>query len=371
MSTPKNTAALFSLAFALVFSTGAKAGLSGFTEAHPLTQEEKILDMTVPPKTILNYRELMRNNINMLAAFAREHNPDFQIIIHEGGELLTKSLWEYHLEGYEKARAHGEDTSDPSFLVRLKQTGAPDGYLPGTKAAAFRKNINGIAYNDLYCSPRKLDKNIKKTGLRLISVSRCPNIEAFDKAAALSARDNILLYAFIHPSRAFRHILRQPIINENARNIFNINEASNISLLLDDSHYDSKAQMIKDIKNSNYDILVINPLFHEKSPFSADEIHSMKFKKNGARRLVMAEQNISEAISGAYYWHSGWEIDNPSWLRRLSFANENGIITEYWHLEWQKIMAEYFKSIIMVNYDGVFFTGVNNYRYFEKLTPLE
>lgn len=371
MSIPKPFLFLSLPILALVFSTSAFAGLDGFTKAHPLTQEEKILDMTTPPYTILNYRDLMRHNINMLAEFARKHNPDFQIILHEGGELLTKSLWEYHLEGYEKARAHGIDTSDPSFLAQLKQMGITDKYTPGSKAAAFRKNINAVAYNNLYCSPRKLDREIKKTGLKLISVSRCPDINTFDKAAELSVKDDILLYAFLQPSQAFKHILNQPIINENSHNVFKVNEAANISLLIDDSTYKNKASMIKDIRNSNYDIVIINPLFHEKEPFSAEEVNSLKYKKNGARRLIIAEHNISEAVSGAYYWHTGWEIDNPSWLRRLSFANPNGIITEYWNINWQRIMSEYFKSIVMINYDGAFFTGVNNFRYFEKLTPLE
>lgn len=371
MSIRKSVLTLIGLAAALAFSASASAGLYGFTDAHPLTQEEKILDMDFPPETILNYRDLMRNNINMLADFAHEHNPDFQIILHEGGELLAKGLWEYHLEGYEKARAHGIDTSDPSFLAELKQLGVTSKYMPGTRAAAFRQNINAVAYNDLYCTPRKLDREIKDTGLKLIAVSRCPNAKAFDKAAELSVKDGVLLYAFLQPNKAFRHIRRQPIINENARNIFRVNEAANISLLIDDSAYPDKAAMIKDIRNSNYDIVVINPLFHEKEPFSANEVNSLKYKKNGARRLIVAEQNISEATSDAYYWHQDWEIDNPSWLRRLSFANKNGIITEYWNINWQRIMSEYFKSIVMINYDGVFFTGVNNFRYFEKLTPLE
>lgn len=356
---------------ALTYSVSALAGLYGFTEPHPLTQEEKILDMEVAPETILNYRDLMRNNISMLSDYARDFNPNFQIILHEGGDLLSKSLWEYHLEGYERARAQGINTSDPSFLASLKQMGITSPYNPGTRAAAFRKHINAVAYNDLYCTPRKLDKELQETGLSFLAISHCPNLASYGKAAELSVKDKLLFYGFIHPDQAFRHLAKQPIINENARNIFKVDEAENFSLLLEDKGYKSKAEMLEEIRNSNYDILIVNPLFHDKVPFTAEEVNAMKYKKNGARRLILAEQNISEATSGAYYWQDEWEIGKPSWLRRLSFANENGIITEYWHRDWQKVMAEHFKSIIMTNYDGVFMTGVNNYRYFEKLTPLE
>ena len=47
------------------------------------------------------------------------------------------------------------------------------------------------------------------------------------------------------------------------------------------------------------------------------------------------------------------------------------IITKYWHPEWKKIISRYFKDIINEGFDGVFFTGIENYKYFEDQTPLE
>lgn len=63
---------------ALVISSGASAGLYGFDEAHPYTVEEQILEMEVPPKTILNYRDKMRDNVISLSEYAKSRRPDFQ-----------------------------------------------------------------------------------------------------------------------------------------------------------------------------------------------------------------------------------------------------------------------------------------------------
>ena len=371
MLTPKTIFPAFYFTLALVFSTSALAGLYGFGEANPLTQEEKILDMDVPPLNIPNYRRLMRDNIQTLIRYAKAQKPDFQVMLHEGGELLYKSLWEYHLEGYQKARSQGHDVSDPSFLARLNQT-VPEAYNPEHNfIPSFYKSIDAVAFNNLYCSPRRLDDFFKNPRLKIAAISQCPSLKAYEKAAALSVADNILFYGFLKPSQAFKHIAGQPVINENARNIFKISDASNISLLLDDSDFSSKDAMIKDIRNSNFDIIVINPLFHGQTPFSPEEVSALRFKKNGARRLILAEQNISEADMSAYYWHDGWEIGSPAWLRRFSFTNAGSLITEYWNPEWQNIISRHFKGIVLSNYDGVFFTGTENHRYFEKMTPLE
>mgnify|MGYP000168854497 CR=1 FL=1 len=69
---------------ALAFSASAYAGLYGFTSANPYTYEEQILDIKVAPKTIVNYRKAMRDNVVALAEFAKAENKDFEIIAHEG-----------------------------------------------------------------------------------------------------------------------------------------------------------------------------------------------------------------------------------------------------------------------------------------------
>lgn len=362
---------IISVFTALVLSTSANAGLHGFDKQNPYTYEEEILNIDVAPEYIVNYREQMRNNINILAKYAKYKNTNFQIIVHGCEELLNKSLWEYHLEGYNEAHKKGINANDPSFLFKLKHLDPEKEPIVGTSASHYIKNIDAIALNNHFCNPQPINRMILEENIRLISIDSCRDSKTYDSAIEKSIETNNLIYAFIKPETAFKQILKQPIIKENAKNINNVQEAQNISFLIDDSAYNDKNKFIEDIRNSNYDIVVINPLFHNNQAFTKDEVDSLKFKKNGTRRQIIAKFNISEVKDGDYYWNNEWKIGNPTWLRRLSFVEKNGVITEYWQDEWKKIMGKHFRSIVDSNYDGALLTGIENHHYFEKRTPLE
>lgn len=364
----KFTAALLG---ALVIGSDASAGLYGFDEAHPYSVEEQILNMVVPPKTILNYRDKMRDNVISLSEYAKSRQPDFQIIAHEGQNLLNKSLWEYHLDGYNEARKKGIDTSDPSFLTNLKQQSPEFEPVIGGRAARYLRSLDGIAVNNHYCQQIQISPTIEENNLPLISIDHCPNGAAFDDALIDSGKDQTRLYAFMKPDQAFRKIRKQPIIKENADNIFTVREAKNISFLLNDKAYADKNELIEAIRDSNYDIVVIEPYFHQTEPYTIDEINSLKYKKNGAKRLIIARFSVSEAKDTGFYWKNEWKIGNPQWLKRASFVEPNGAVTEYWNRDWLDIMSRYFKGIVDTGFDGAFLTGIENHRYFEKLTPLE
>ncbi len=354
---------------ALATSASAADGLYGFTFANPYTYEEQILDFKVAPKTIINYREAMRENIIALEEFAKAENKNFELIAHEGEELLHKSLWEYHLDGYNEARKKGLNADDPVFLAHLKQTTPEKDY--SLSSEKYGKSISGLAINNRFCGKHVLNEHIKKHNLKLISIDHCKTEAAFDEAAMNATGLNYLLYAFIKPDTAFKKIKKQPIINENAKNIFKVADAENISLLIDDSLYKEKERFLQDIRDSNYDIVVIDPFFHHEKPYSKEDVESLKFKKNGAKRLIFAKINVSEADQDDYYWQDDWEIEKTPWLARASFTDKNAVITQYWNNTWRHLNGLYFKGIVESGYDGAFLTGIENHTYFEKQTPLE
>lgn len=370
MSLPKNLIFTGFLT-ALAFSASANAGLYGFTSANPLTAEETILNIEVAPKHIVNYRDEMRNNIIAMSQYAKSKNPDFQVLVHGGEELLNKSLWEYHLEGYNEARQKELNADDPSFLFKYKKLNTGQEPIVGPKENAYLKSIDGIVLNNHFCAPRPMNPTIPEKNIPLVSIDRCESGEAYDNAIEKAILTESLIYGFIKPQTAFKNIDKQPIINENAENIYKISQAKNISFLIDDSTYRDKQKFIDDIRNSNYDIVIIEPLFHNSVPLTAEEVDSLKFKKNGTRRLIIAKMNVSEGRRSDYFWNDKWKIGNPSWLKRPSFTDKDGIIAEYWNDSWKNINGNYFKAIADTGYDGAFLTGIENYLYFEKQTPLE
>lgn len=344
----------------------ANAGLSGFTSANPYTREEEILDLKIAPKHIINYRDQMRNNIIMLSRYAKGRNKDFEILVHDGRELMKKGLWEYHLDGYNNARKQGINADDPSFLAKLRDM-RPEEETVGTSANEYLKNIDAVVLNNYFCSKQDFAPS---DNLKLISIDFCPSDESFDEAIQDAVGRNALMYGFSKPQYAFKDTKNQVIINENAVNINSIGEAQNILFLLDSSRYKDRFSYLQDIRNSNFDVVVISPFF-KGTPLTVEEIHSLKFKKNGTQRRIIAAFNISETDDGKYYWRPGWKIGSPVWLKRLSFVDSQGIIVEYWHPQWQKIISDYFKGIVDSGFDGAFLTGLENHKYFEKQTPLE
>ena len=355
---------------ALALCSNAGAGLYGFSSANPPTHEESILDIATPPRYIPNFRQKIRSNIDMIANYAHDQNPDFQIVLHEGEDMLKKNLWEYHLSGYNKVRNHSDPNDDPSFLYRNTDEDT-SGALRPEDLPKFRQKIDGIALNNVFCHGRKISTDLKSSGLKLISIDHCSSPENYEEALQEAFGENILFYGFTNPDLAFNNINRRHIISENAKNIFNIQDAKNILFLTDDSKYKTSYDFIRNLQNSNYDIIVIPALFHGTEPFSPEDINSLKFKKNGTTRLVLAEMNLSEADPKMYYWKKSWKLNNPSWLVRRSFVNKDAYITQYWHPDWRKILGIHLQGIIQTGFSGVFLTGLHNHHYFEKQLPLE
>ncbi len=346
----------------------AGMGLYGFHHANPYTKEERILNLSEVPEDIHNYRADMRNNLLMLIKYAKQQNPDFKIIAHEGQDLLTKSLWEYDREGYNRARL-SENAKDDSFLFHNNyREQEPERYTP---AHEYLNLVDAIAINNYYCGKGYENKITKAHKLGLITIEQCSNRDDLDAAQINSFIDHKISYGFTDIKQAFNNINDHNNINDSAKNVYQIKDAQNILILTDDSLYKNKEQLIEALLSTNYDIIIMKPLFADRERFAAEDLQKLHFKKNGSKRLLIAELNVAETSPRDYFWNIDWKINSPQWIARKSFVSEDAFITRFWHLAWQKIISNYFKDILNEGFDGIFFTGVENYRYFEQQSPLE
>lgn len=354
---------------ALVFTSNANAGLYGFNHYNPYTKEERVLNLKEVPKHIRNYRAAMRNNLLMLIRFAKEKKPDFKIVVHEGEDLLTKSMWEYSREGYNRAR-FSDNVEDDYFLFHHNYFAIEP--TLDTPAYEYLHSLDAIILNDIYCGENfPVNPIIKNHHLDLISIEYCANEDSLNEAKISAIADGRSIYAFTSLDDAFKGIGDYSMINDSSKNIYNIGDAQNILILNDDTLYSSAEELANDISKTNYDIVIIKPLFKYRKRFSSLDLQKMRFKKNGTKRLLLAEFNVSEANPQEYYWNIKWKPGAPDWLVRQSFSNSDSIITRYWELEWRKIISRYFKDILNEGFDGVFFTGLENHQYFEQQNPLE
>ena len=309
------------LGIALVFSTSANAGLYGFSETNALPPSPKI---DVPPRHIFNYRKAMRDLVISLSEYGKSRNKNFQTIIHEGQYLLNKSMWEYHRDNYNKIRNQSSFVEDTTFLADdITETEEDYAYIN-----KYISLIDGIVINNLYCDNQPASSIISDKKIPLFSIEQCSDNSEIDDAISQSLIDKNVIYPFINKEQAFRHSHNQLIINENANNITDSTNAKNISLILTSSLFNNRQEMIEDIRNSNYDIIIINPIFHEKTPFRPEEVHSMKFKKNGARRLIIAIYNISEISPNNYLWQKKWNTELPDWILSPSQVKDTSYIVK-------------------------------------------
>lgn len=356
------------LAAGLAAPFEAAAGLAGFNKENPYTKEERILHLKDIPEEIHNYRADMRENLLMLIRYAKEQNPNFKIIAHEGQDLLTKSLWEYDSEGYNRARKQ-ENAQDDSFLFHNKfKDKEPNRYTP---AYEYMNSIDAVAINNLYCGKGRESDVTKNHQLGQITIEQCTTEDELDSVQINAMINGKASYGFTDLNQAFKTIGNHNSINDSAKNITNVSEAQNILILTDDTLYQDKNKFVADLLQTNYDIIIIKPLFAFQERFSADDLKRLHFKKNGAKRLLIAELNVSEAFPEEYYWSKDWKVGAPDWLARKSFSSKDGVIVRFWDPVWKKIISEYFKDILNEGFDGIFFTGIENYHYFEQQNPLE
>ena len=350
----------------LVCSSEAEAFLYGFSKQGNVSQyKSEPLRAMAPPRVIVNYRELMRRNILMLVDFVKQRNPDFQVITHDSPELLSKSMIEYNIEGYNEARNNDENdkSKDAWFLSKEKISAVDD---ERSLAFNYKKNLDGIVLNEQFDYAEEMPEGIKQ-----IYIDSFEDNDDFVNKARKYIENDSLFYGFSDFTKAFNHAKELPIINENIINVDNVSLAKNILIITDDSRYNTKDEFISELKDNNFDIVIIKPLFHNNILYTKDEINSLRFKKNGMRRLLIAEQNISQASGQEYYWKKHWQMGTPEWLVAKAQTDENALIAEYWNDAWKDIISKNMKDILRSKFDGVFFTGLENYKFFEQQTPIE
>ena len=206
----------------------ADAGLYGFTHYNPYTKEERILNINKVPEKIDNYRAKMRANLLMLIRYAKQQNKNFKIVTHEGQDLLTKSLWEYDREGYNRARIK-KNAKDDSFLFNKNfEEKEPQRYTPEYE---YLNLVDAVAINNLYCGNGYESKIAKKHKLNVITIEQCPDNDTLEMARINSMLEKKASYFFIDENNAFNNIDDHININDSSQNIFKPSDAQNILIL--------------------------------------------------------------------------------------------------------------------------------------------
>jgi endo-alpha-1,4-polygalactosaminidase (GH114 family) len=316
----------------------------------------------IQPEAIPNHRAIMRDMIAKMSDFARQKNPAFRVVIRGGAFLATQSKRERDLA-----------------LLKIPpgQPLSQEVLLPlGSLHRRFARSVDGFAMDQNFCAPRTsstTDEEITdllKDGFKFLSLERCTNQAEARKAIVEGQAKRVLVATATDGDMAFDTVPKAAPIGENANNIMELGDALNVLALLSTRKFQGPGEMVDALRQTNQDILIVDPLFNGNEPLTKQQVHSLKFKALGATRLVLARLTIGLADDTRFYWKPEWGVGNPPWL--VGFVpGVSGIYwVDYTHPQWLDIIGKTFAAIVDMGYDGIMFDGVTAILRNEALMPL-
>ncbi len=338
-------------------ATSATPGMPDRTNM--LLGEIEILD--IPLAQIPNYRDYMRDIVTDLAIYARKRDPNFVLTTRGGFDLLAWSRREFDL---------AEIKRDP--LAKI----ASDTILPvGRPQRLYLQQLNGIILNGQFCAPLRVPRDeldtMSKLGLKLLSIEHCKDQTQAAQALQTAIKSGVVAHTDADQGDLFNTLPKTRPSPENPRNVEVLGNARNMLVMVDSLAYPSRQEWLAALQRTNYDVLVTDAFFKGNQSLTKDEVHSLKFKEVGARRLVLARVNIGYAEDERFYWNREWRIGEPSWIQAFAPDGPGQYVVEYWNPAWKAIIGRYFAGIMDLGFDGVVLDGVEAYRRWEFRTPLD
>jgi len=307
------------------------------------------------PGVVIDYREHMRQWVQTISDSARTVKPSFLIIAKDGLSLVDKP---------------DPENDTLSFPARAYMR-ALDGVLETNLLDETVTTPEGKPSPDLEAA-LKLRKSHEATaaefGLNVLNLEFASKAAAVDKLYADSAKKGFV--PFVAEGSALANIPKFPgnAYHANPLSIAAAAEVRNYLYISNSKAFGATHDYVQALRNTNYDIVVID-VFHGRKPLTKQDVASLKYKKLGAKRLVLAEIDISAAATFRYYWQAGWGKGNPGFMLTPFRKDPDRYRTIYWDPAWQTIIAgdtsSYLYGVIDLGFDGVLLKGVDAWRFFE------
>jgi PAS domain-containing protein len=318
-----------------------------------------ILD--IPVKDIPNYRDDMRKIVEELTAFARARAAGFTVVTFGGFDLFSWSQREFNL-----AELKRPEMIRPSVVA--------DTELPvGFPMRRYQQRVDGFILDGFFCSPIRVPladvEAMRAQSIKALSVDHC----APDRAQGMfdtARKAGIVAHIDTDMSRKFAAIPTVRPNPENSGNVENLAAAKSMLINLNNKGYGTKANWLLALKNTNHDVLVVDGFYNGNQPLTKAEVQGLKFKKMGARRQVLAWIEIGQASDDAYYWQREWMVGSPSWVSALDRSNPGKYHVEFWNPAWKAIVGKTFSGLVDLGFDGIVLSGVEAYRRWEFMTPV-
>lgn len=312
-------------------------------------EEDRGKEEVPTPPTERNYRQEMRDFVQDINAYAKGVKYNFIIIPQNGHDLLTEN---------------GEENGAPAtaYMDAIDGVGREDlfyGYEDDNVPTPVSERNGMISFMDI----------AENNGVEVLAINYC-STQSFigDSYSQSEARDYI---SFAADRRELDNIPAYPSnpFNMNSEDVTSLASARNFLFLLNSSSFSNKIDFLNAMKNTNYDILIIDA-FYDGDILTKDDIVFLKTKANGGSRLVIAYMSIGEAEDYRYYWRNSWRSSPPPWLAEENPNWHGNYKVRYWDSGWQSIIhgndTSYLWKIMDAGFDGVYLDIIDAFEYFEN-----
>jgi len=338
--------------------------LSAITQAQEKIQNiSRILDYIDTPlaynPALIDYREEMRKFIQSISEYGRQKKPNFVIIAKNSLDLLIK-------------RNIYNDMETPKAQTYIR---AIDGVIQ--EGMFFSQDRGGQSSEtpQMYNIQKKmlrLAEYAKESGLKVLTLDFSSKKKDIDNVIKLANARGFLSLMSGVPSVNIRKLPLYPIrpSKENSNNIISFSMIQNYAAIRNSAPQGLESEFALKMHDTNYDALLVEVL-HGGVPLSRKAVETLKYKKLGARRMVLAYMNIGQAASYHYYWKKNWLTGFPLWLDEPLNGEPDHYHIKFWNKDWQNIITgndnSYIFGIINQGYDGVVIDGADAYKYYEGI----
>ena len=320
-----------------------------------------ILD--IPLRQIPNYRDEMRKLVEDLGIYARQRDPKFTLITFGGFDLLTWSQREFELAEIKR----------PDVEKSMGDSMTPVGY----PMRRFMQQVSGVMLDGFFCAPLRVPQAdvtaMRAENVKILAIDHCPE-ELVPGAFVAAARSGVVAHVdadFDMPmDKRFATIPEMRPIPENSGSVENMSQAKNMLINLNSRRFGSREAWLAALGKVNHDVLVLDPFFNGNQALTKEEVRRLKFKALGSRRLVLAWLDVGHASDDSYYWQRDWKVGNPSWVNAFDRSVEGAFHVEFWNPAWKAIIGKGFAGFMDLGFDGIVLSGVEGYRRWETMTPI-
>jgi len=131
--------------------------------------------------------------------------------------------------------------------------------------------------------------------------------------------------------------------------------------------FDNLEKNYKLVLDSDYDMVVMEPVFTEKNNLDYDISKFVEALHQSKKdRLVIAYIDIGQAEEWRSYWQADWKLGEPEWIVGADPDGwEGNYPLAYWYKDWQDVFLNpktgYLQKLLDAGFDGIYLDWIEAY----------